>query len=53
MQPYFGQDNLQIHYLDTDSFIFAINSKKGLIEDLEHFKKYLDPSHDLCSQNKK
>ena len=23
MQPYFGEDNLKLHYLDTDSFIFS------------------------------
>ena len=23
MQPYFGEDNLELHYLDTDSFIFS------------------------------
>ena len=25
MQPYFGEDNLELHYLDTDSFIYSFN----------------------------
>ena len=59
MQPYFGEDNLELHYLDTDSFIFSFKPIKSLIEDLKHFKddfdfSDLDPSHELYSnQNKK
>ena len=51
-QQYFGEDNLELHYLDTDSFIFSFKSIKSLIEDLKHFKEDfefsdLDPSHEL------
>ena len=59
MQPYFGEDNLELHYLDTDSFIFSFKPIKSLIEDLKHFKddfdfSDLDPSHELYSnENKK
>ena len=59
MQPYFGEDNLVLHYLDTDSFIFSSKPIKSLIEDLKHFKEDfdfsdLDPSHVLYSEaNKK
>ena len=59
MQPYFGEDNLELHYLDTDSFIFSFKPIKSLIEDLKHFKEdfdfsELDPSHELYSEaNKK
>ena len=59
MQPYFGEYNLELHYLDTDSFIFSFKPIKSLIEDLKHFKddfdfSDLDPSHELYSQvNKK
>ena len=59
MQPFFGEDNLELHYLDTDSFIFSFKPIKSLIEDSEHFKKNfdfsdLDPSHELYSEaNKK
>ena len=59
MQPYFGEDNLEYHYLDTDSFIVSFKPIKSLIEDLKHFKEDfdfsdLDPSHELYSEaNKK
>ena len=59
MQPYFGEDNLDLHYLDTDSFIFSFKPIKSLIEDLKHFKEDfdfsdLDPSYELYSEaNKK
>ena len=42
MQPYFGEDNLELHYLDTDSFIFSFKPIKSLIEDLKHFKEDFD-----------
>ena len=59
MQTSFGEDNLELHYLDTDSFIFSFKPIKNLIEDLKHFKEDfdfsdLDPSHELYSEaNKK
>ena len=59
MQPYFVEDNLELHYLDTNSFIFSFKPIKSLIEELKHFKEDfdfsdLDPSHELYSEaNKK
>ena len=58
MQPYFGEDNLELHYLDTDSFIFSFKPIKSLIEDLKFFKEDfdftdLDPSHVLYSKDNK
>ena len=58
MLPYFGEDNLELRYLDTDSFIFSFNSIKCLIEDLKYFKEDfdfsdLDLSHELYSKNNK
>ena len=55
MQPYFREDILELHYLDTDSFIFSFKPIKSLIEDLKHFKEDfdfsdLDPSHELYSE---
>ena len=57
IQPYF-EDNLELHYLDTDSFIFSIKPIESLIEDLKHFKEDfdfsdLDPSHELYSETNK
>ena len=58
MQPYFSEDNLELHYLDTDSFIFSFKPKKRLIEGLKYFRedfdfKDLDPSHELYSKDNK
>ena len=58
MQPCFGEDSLELHYLDTDSFIFSFKPNKNLIEDLKHFKEHfnfsdLDPSHELYSKANK
>ena len=58
MQPYVGEDNLELLYLDFDSFIFSFKPIKSLIEDLKHFKEDfdfsdLDPSHELYSEDNK
>ena len=58
MQPYFGEDNLELHYLDTDSFIFSLKPIKSLFEDSKCFKEDfdfsdLDQSHKPYSENKK
>ena len=59
LQPCFGEDNLDLHYLDTDSFIFSFKPIKSLIEDLNYFKEDfdfgdLDPPQELYSEyNKK
>ena len=55
MQTYFGEDNLELHYLDTDSFIFSFKRIKSLIQDLKYFAEEFDfsdlgPSHELHSE---
>ena len=55
MKPHFGEDNLELHYLDTDSFIFSSKPIKILIEYLKIFKEDFvfsdfDPSHELYSK---
>ena len=42
LQPYFGQENLHLNYMDTDSFLLSVNTKdivKDLknLEDMFHF----------------
>ena len=27
LQPYFGQKNIQLHYMDTDSFVLSVKTK--------------------------
>ena len=56
MQPYFGEDNLELHDLDTDSFVFSFRQIKSLIEDLKNFKEDfdfsdLDSPHELYSKD--
>ena len=58
MQQYFGEENLELQSLDTDSFIFPFKRIKSLIEDLKHFKEDfdfsdLDQSHELYSETNK
>ena len=56
MQPYFGQDNLELHSLDTDSCLFSFKPIKSLTEDLKQFKQDFDfsdlyPSHEPHSKD--
>ena len=58
MQPYFGEHNLDLHYMDTDAYIFFFKPIKVIIEDLKHFRKDFDfsdlePSHELYSEENK
>ena len=58
LQPYFGQENLQLHYIDTDGMFLSIKTKdiiKGLknLEDIVDFSN-LDKNHELYNEiNKK
>ena len=61
MQLTFREDNLELHYIDTNIYVFVISFKrsKGMIEVSKNFEDYLDfsnldPSHELYSNiNKK
>ena len=49
---------MELHYLDTDSFIFSFKPIKSLNEDLNYFEEVfdfinLDPSHELYSEDNK
>ena len=35
LQPYFKQEKIQLHYMDTDSFVLSVNAK-DIIEDLKN-----------------
>ena len=57
MQHYFGQKNLQVHYMDTDSLVLSVIRKdiiKDLInlEDLFDFSN-LDKNHEIFSDKNK
>ena len=51
LQPYFGQENIQLHYMDTDSFMLSVNTK-DIIKDLKNLEDIfdfsnLDKNHEL------
>ena len=57
LQPYFGQENIQLHYMDTDSFILSVNTKDIIkdfknLEDIFDFSN-LDKTHELFSNKNK
>ena len=57
LQPYFGQENIQLHYMDTDSFILSVNTK-DIIKDLKKLEDIfdfsnLDKTHELLSNKNK
>ena len=41
LQPYFGMEIIQLHYMDTDSFILSVNAK-DLIKDLKNLENIFD-----------
>ena len=57
LQPYFGQENLQLHYIDTDGMILSmttkdINNDLKKLEDIFDFSN-LDENHELFSNKNK
>ena len=57
LQPYFGQENTQLHSMYTDSFILSVNTK-DIIKDLKNLEDIfdfsnLDKNHELFSNKNK
>ena len=57
LQPYFGQENLQLHYMGCDSFILSIKSE-NIIKDLKNLEDIfeftnIDENHELYSEKNK
>ena len=57
LQPYFGQENLQLHYIDTDGMILSMKTE-NIIKDLKNLEDIfdfsnLDESHELFSNKNK
>ena len=57
LQPYFVKENIQLHYMDTDSFVLGVNTK-DIIKDLKNLEDIfdfsnLDKNHELFSNKKK
>ena len=56
LQPYFGQENIQLHYMDCDSFVVSIETD-NIINDLKNLGDLfdfnnLDKNHELFSKKK-
>ena len=50
-QPYFGVENLQLHYLDTNGMILSMNTK-DIVNDLKNLEdifdfSILDENHEI------
>ena len=57
LQPYFGQENLQLHYIDTDGMILSMKTE-NIIKDLKNLEDIfdfsnLDKNHELYSEKNK
>ena len=57
LQPYFKQENIQLHYMDTDSFVLSLNTN-DIIKDLKNLEDIfdfsnLDENHELFSSKQK
>ena len=44
LQPYFGQEKLQLHYIDTDGMILSMKTQ-NIIEDLKNLEDIFDFSN--------
>ena len=57
LQPYFGQENIQLHYMDCGSFVLSIETE-NIINDLKNLEDLfdfinLDKNHELFSNKNK
>ena len=57
LQPYFRQENIQLHYMDCDSFVLSIKSENIIkelknLEDMFDFSN-IDENHELYSEKNK
>ena len=57
LQPYFGQENIQLHYIDTDAFILSLKTQ-NITKDLKYLEEIfdfsnIDKNHDLFSNKNK
>ena len=57
LQPYFGQENIKLHYMDCDSFVLSIETDNK-INDLKNLQvlfdfSNLDKNHELFNNKNK
>ena len=48
LQPYFKQQKIQLHYMDTDGIVLSVNTK-DIIKDLKNLEDLFDFS--ILSEN--
>ena len=57
LQPYFGQETLQIHSIDMDEMVLSMNTKDNIeeLKNLEDFFDFsmFDENHELSSNKNK
>ena len=44
LQPYFGQENNHLHFIDTDAFVLSVNTK-DIIRDVKNLEVISDFSN--------
>ena len=44
LQPYFGDENIQLHYIDTDAFVLSVKTK-DIIKELKNLEEKFDFSN--------
>ena len=57
LKPYFGEENIQLHFIGTDAFVLSVNTK-DIIRDLKNLEDIfdfsnLDQNHELFSNKNK
>ena len=57
LQPYFGQESIHLHYIDTDALVLSVNTK-DIIKELKNLKdnfhfSNLDKNYDIFSNKNK
>ena len=56
LQPNFGQENIHLHHMDTDSFVLSMKTENFIkdLKNLEHLFDFsnLDKTHELFSKIK-
>ena len=57
LQPYFGHENIQCHFIDTDAFVLSLNTE-SIIKDFKNLEiqfhlNNFDVNHELFSNKNK
>ena len=40
LQPYFGQENIRLHYLDTESFVLSMKAENN-VKEFNKYRRYV------------